>query len=52
MDHKFDKLQAQEFLDGLGKDPKTTRIRGFYEKTDRRKGGRKGNLCPNLINEW
>ncbi|QNJ25656.1 3'-5' exonuclease family protein [Synechococcus sp. SYN20] len=52
MDHKFDQLQAQEFLGALGKEPETTRIRGFYEKTDLRKGGRKGNLCPNLINEW
>ena len=35
----FDPVQAEQFLKLLGKDPAQTRIRGFFEKHDPRKGG-------------
>lgn len=38
----FDSQQASEFIKRLGKDPKTTRLRAFFEKDDPRKNGDSG----------
>ncbi|WP_225867197.1 AAA family ATPase, partial [Cyanobium sp. PCC 7001] len=46
---------AARFLQLLGKDPATTRIRGFFEKGDPRKDsdrGRKGTYSHELVEQW
>ena len=51
----FDEKTAALFLGALGKDPKTTRIRAFYEKDDPRKngdGGRKASFSTDTIKQW
>lgn len=51
---KFDADHAEEFLAALGKNPKTTRVRAFYEKDDSRKNGDRGIKCdfsPERIQE-
>lgn len=51
----FDEKSAALFLGALGKDPKTTRIRAFYEKDDPRKNGdsgRKASLSAATIDQW
>ena len=51
---KFDADHAEEFLAALGKNPKTTRVRAFYEKDDSRKTGDRGIKCdfsPERIQE-
>jgi len=52
---QFDHQQAEQFLQLLGKDPAQTRIRGFFEKHDPRKGddrGRKGTYSRELVKTW
>jgi Fe2+ or Zn2+ uptake regulation protein len=52
---QFDHLQAELFLQLLGKDPAQTRIRGFFEKHDPRKpddSGRKGAYSRQLVQQW